>query len=209
MAEYENRERNYNNGLAKIMAQFAMGMVEADNMAKDAYVERQIELMGQEEPNVEFRARTTLIGLEQALETKVSVPKIVLAPSRPIQIEEANMSMDMTVSAHSEEATAVDFGLEAEGEAGVGVGPFQAKLRVKASLAVHHEKKRSSDYTSTTHADLRMTQGEAPEGLMKIIDSLNATTVRALDLNADLIDRQYAELVRATGGELPAETESE
>ena len=59
---------------------------------------------------------------------------------------------------------------------------------------------RDSDYTSTTHAELTMVQGPAPEGLMKIIDSLNMTTVRALELNSILIEDQAEKLrVEATG----------
>ena len=201
MAEYENRETSYNNGLARVVGSYALGLVEADNASKDAYVARQIELMSQEEPNAEFMARTTLIGLDQALETRVSVPKIILAPSRPFVIDEANVSLDMTVSARSEDSLALNFGMEAEGEASIGVGMFSAKVRVKATLSVAKESKRSSDYTSTTHADLRMVQGEAPEGLMKIIDSLNLTTTKALELNADLIEQQYLQLVGETQSE--------
>ena len=197
MAEYAIRERQFNQGLPAIMESFALGMVVADNSAKDAYVHRQIQLMNQEEPNVEFMARTTLIGLEEALVTKVSVPKIILAPNRPLQIESAHMSMDMSVSAHSEDNLAIQSDTEVEGSASIGLGLFKASMRIKASLSVASEKKRSSDYTSTTHADLTMNQGEAPEGLMKIIDSLNLTTTRALELNADIIERQYPALVAA------------
>ena len=56
------------------------------------------------------------------------------------------------------------------------------------------ENKRSSDYTSTTHAEVTMVQGPAPEGLMKIIDSLNATTGRALELNSIMIEDQAEKL---------------
>ena len=92
MAEYENRERDYNNGLGKIVGSFAMGCVMADNMAKDAYIRRQIAMMAEDPPNVEFLARTNLIGIEQPLETRVSVPKIILAPSTPLMIENAHLS---------------------------------------------------------------------------------------------------------------------
>ena len=206
MAEYENRERNYNNGIAKILYGVAMGAVLSDNASKDAYVERQIRLMNQEEPNAEFKARTTLIGLDQALETKVSVPKIVLAPSRPFIIERVNLSLDMSVSASSEDALSIKSDTEMEGEGKVGFGVLSASMRVKAALSVAKDQKRSSDYSSSTHVDLTMCQGEAPEGLMKIIDSLNATTVKALQLNADLIEMQYRELVAASGA---ADTEPE
>ena len=93
MAEYENRERNYNNGLGKVIGSFAMGCVQADNLAKDAYVQRQMMIKGGEEPNVDFVAQTNLVGLEQPLETRVSVPKIILAPSTPLMIERAFLSM--------------------------------------------------------------------------------------------------------------------
>ena len=194
MAEYENRERNYNNGLGKIVGSFAMGCVQADNLAKDAYVQRQMMLMGEDPPNVDFLARTTLVGLEQALETRVSVPKIILAPSTPLMIERAFLSMDMTVSAHTEDNLSVQSDIEAEGSAKIGYGPIGGELRIKASVSVAKENKRSSDYTSTTHADLTMVQGPAPEGLMKIIDSLNLTTARALELNAILIEDQAEQL---------------
>ena len=194
MAEYENRETNYNNGLGKIIGSFAMGCVQADNLAKDAYVQRQIMMMGEDPPNVEFLAKTNLVGLEQALETRVSVPKIILAPSTPLMIEKAFLSMDMTVSASTEDSLSVQSDIEAEGSAKIGYGPIGGELRIKASVSVSKDTKRASDYTSTTHADLTMVQGPAPEGLMKIIDSLNATTSRALELNSILIEDQAEKL---------------
>ena len=196
MAEYEDRERNYNNGLAKVVGAFAIGLVEADGASKDAYVDRQIRLMNQEVPNAEFRAKTTLIGLEQALETKVSVPKIVLAPSEPFIIERANLSMDMTVSASTEDNLSVRSDIEAEGEA--KLGPLPVSLRIKAAVSVAKDQKRRSDYTSTTHADLTMCQGNAPEAVMKIIDAMTANTVKALELNASIVEGEYRELVAAT-----------
>ena len=204
MAEYENRERNYNNGLAKIVGAFAVGLVEADGAAKDAYVDRQIRLMNQEEPNAEFRARTTLIGMDEALETKVSVPKIVLAPSEPFIIERANLSLDMTVSASTEDNLSVQSDIEAEGEA--KLGPLPVSLRIKAAVSVAKDQKRRSDYTSTTHADLTMCQGASPEGMMKIIDSMTANTVKALELNASIVESDYRKLVAASGA---ADTEPE
>ena len=198
MAEYENRERNYNNGIAKILYGVVMGAVLADSASKDAYVERQIRLMNQEKPNAEFMARTTLIGLDQALETRVSIPKLALTPSRPYVIKDAKLTLDMSVSASTEDALSIKSDTEVEGEGQVGFGVFSASMRIKAAVSVAKEQKRASDYSSTTHVEVTMGQGEAPEGLMKIIDSLNATTVKALELNASLIEMQYRELVAAS-----------
>ena len=111
--------------------------------------------------------------------------------------------MDMTVSASSEDSLAIGADIEAEGEA--KLGPLPVSLRVKASVSVDKTSKRASDYTSTTHAELTMVQGPAPEGLMKIIDSLNMTTVRALELNSILIEDQAQKLqVAAANGDVPA-----
>ena len=195
MAEYENREANYNNGLGKVVGSYAMACGKVDNEVKDAYVARQIELMSQEEPNAEFTARTTLVGMSQSLDTRISVPKIIPAPSKPFVIERAFLSLDMTVSAHSEDNLSVQSDTEVEGEAKVGFGMFSGSLRVKAAVSVAKESKRSSDYTSTTHAEITMVQGEAPEGLMKIIDALNLTVVRGLELNAVLIEDQAVQLL--------------
>ena len=145
MAEYENRERNYNNGLGKVIGSFAMGCVQADNLAKDAYVQRQMMIMGGEEPNVDFVAQTNLVGLEQPLETRVSVPKIILAPSTPLMIERAFLSMDMTVSAHTEDNLSVQSDTEVEGSVKAGWGPISGELRIKAAVSVSKESKRSSD----------------------------------------------------------------
>ena len=193
MAEYENREANYNNGLGKIMRSYAMACIDADNASKDAFVDRQVRLMSQEEPNAEFKARVSLIGLEQSLETRISVPKMILAPPKPLVIKRSILTLDMTVSAHSEDNLSVQSDIEAEGEA--KLGPLPVSMRIKAAVSVAKETKRSSDYTSTTHAELIMEQGDPPEGLMKIIDALNLTTVRALELNADLVEIQAQKLI--------------
>ena len=189
MAEYQNRERDWNNGLGGVIAKFARGCVLAHNEACDAYLERMLALF--EDPaNADFQAETSLIGLDEPLRTKVSVPKVSLMPPMALGVREAELTMDMTVAAHSEDATAVNLGVEAEGEASLPLGPISARVRVKASLSVSHEKKRHSDYSSTTHARLVMGPIDPPEGMMKIIDALNATTVRALEVNEKLIDHR-------------------
>ena len=103
-------------------------------MAKDATIHRYISLL--EQGNVEFKASTTLIGMEEKLETGLSMPAIAVAPIDPIVVSEAELSMSMTVSAHQETSLAVDAGIEAEGTAGLGIGPFQAKVKIKAHVSV-------------------------------------------------------------------------
>ena len=195
MAEYENREARFNSTLPGIMASFALGMAEADNAMKDAYIERQIRLLNGD--NAEFIARTSLVGLDECLETNISVPRTIVAPSEPAVIEQANMSMDMTVSASTVDNLSVSSETEAEGEAGFNAGMFSGNMRLKANVSVAKDQKRASDYTSTVHADLSIRQGRTPEGLQKIIDAMNRSVDKALELNADIVEQQYETLVAA------------
>ena len=193
MAEYAEREKQFNQGLGQVIGDFAVAAVEADNMAKDATIQRYISLL--EQGNVDFKASTTLVGMDESLQTGISVPAIAVAPIDPIVVEEAELHMSMTVSAHTEETIGTNSQIDAEGSAGVGIGPFQAKVKIKASVSVKTDKKRSSDYSATTDARIRLVQGTPPEGLMKIIDALSANTERGLQINERLIDRQAQALM--------------
>ena len=194
MAEYENREKNYNNSLGAVIGSFMMSCVEADSRSKDMYVERQLRLMDQGNPNAVFSAKTTLIGLDQALETQVSVPKIILTPSEPFIAKSAKITLDMEVSASTEDSLAIRSDTEVEGSAQIGFGIFSGGMKVKAALSVDKSSKRASHYGSITHAEVELGQGSPPEGLMKIIDALNLSTVKALELNTLLIEDQAQKL---------------
>ena len=79
------------------------------------------------------------------------------------------------------------------------------RISIKASVAVHISKKRSSDYTATTDARMLLCQGLPPEGLMKIIDAITSNTMKGLDINKRLIDKQAERLTEKvdTLDELP------
>ena len=83
MAEYEHRETAYNNGLARVVGSYALGIVEADNAAKDAYIARIQALLDHPQPNVEFLASTSLIGLDQALLTRQTHPCLLYTSPSP------------------------------------------------------------------------------------------------------------------------------
>ena len=196
MAEYANRERGFNEGLGDIIGNFAIAAVEADSAAKDATIARYVDLLSRD--NVNFSAETSLVGMDQKLQTGLSIPVIAVAPINPIIVDEAELKMSMTVSAHQESADKTDKSVasdtEIEGSGGGGIGPFSVKVRVKqgikASMSSSSERKRSSDYSATTDARIVLKQAEPPEGLMKIIDALVSNTQKGLELNERLIERQ-------------------
>ena len=205
MAEYEERERNYNDNLGQVVGRYATAIVEADSEAKDAHARRVLALA--KAPNAEFSAKTSLIGFEEALETKISVPAMAVTDVRPIVVEEATLELDMTVSASQESESRLDSKTSASGSAKVGWGPFSVSMKMSADVSVGKTNKRKSDYRSHTNAKLTMRQGEVPEGLSLIMDSLNQTTAKGLQINQELIGRK-AQALGAAAEALPAAEES-
>ena len=98
----------------------------------------------------------------------------------------------MTVHANTLEESATDGTVEGEGSATVGWGPIKAKIRIKASASTHSSKKRESDYTSTTDAELSMKRQPMPETLAKIMDSLGEMTTTAMAINQEIVSREAA-----------------
>ena len=213
MAEYENRERSYAVTMGDTLGAFCRHVVEADNAAKGAYVQRIVDLAGLE--NLELKAEANLIGLDESLQTHISVPPAVIAPVQPIEIDDARLDMSMEVSAHTESTTSIKSESEAEGKGSVNLGPFgKIGVSIKANVSVGKERKRSSDYRATTEVHVSFKQGETPEGVSRILDSINGTVSKSLEVNERLIDARSQQLMGVVdealdrGAEI-AETEGE
>ena len=191
--QFAGREAAYNNGLGQVIAGFCTAIVDADSAAKDAHTNRVVALL--DRPNAEFLAQTSLIGVDQPLQTRVSVPALAITQANPIQIEEANLSLDMTVNASQEDTTKINSKVGSEASVRAGWGPVSAGVKITAEVSVGKETKRASDYRSTTHADVKMTQAPTPEGLMLILDSMNKTTAKGLEINQQIIEAKLASLL--------------
>lgn len=204
MAEYENRERDYNDNLGQVVGRFCTAIVEADSAAKDAHTKRVLELLKQ--PNAEFVASTSLIGVKQPLQTRVSVPALAIVQANPIQIDNATLTLDMSVSASTSDTSSIASKTSVKASGKVGWGPFSLGVSVQADVSTSKESKRASDYRSTTHAEVVMNQGATPEGLCLIIDSLNKNTTKALEINQAIIQSKAGDVAQAAvaTGDAPA-----
>ena len=189
MSEYENRERNFNDNLGQVIGRFCTAIVEADSEAKDAHTRRVLALL--EQPNAEFVADSNVIGVDEPMQTRVSVPVLSVVRANPIEIEEAKLVLDMSVSSSQSKTTNVASKSSVTASGKVGWGPFSLGVKITADVSVAKETKRQSDYRSTTHAEVTMRQGSTPEGLMLIIDSLNKTTTKALEINQAIIQSKF------------------
>ena len=187
-----DREAAFNKSIGGTMANFAMAAVIADSAAKDANIVRILELL--KRPNIDMSATTSLVGLDSNLETRINVPVVAISPINPLVVDNAHIVMDMTVSAHQSDNLNVKSDTTVSATASFGIGLFKISGTMTANVSVAKEQKRTSDYSATTHAELTLKQGEVPEGLAKIIDSLNGTVQKGLQLNEQLISRQAEKL---------------
>ena len=193
---FADREREFNQSIGGTIAGFAVAAVNADSAAKDAALARTIELL--KRPNVDFTASVDVIGIEQTLETRVSVPVVSVVKANPIVVEEAKISMDMNVSEHAENNLSVKSDTTITGSAALTVGPFfKASMGMKSTIGVSNDRKRSSDYTATTHAELTMKQAEPAEGLSKIIDMMVSFSDTAMQINQALVEKQAQKAIES------------
>ena len=177
MDAFRGREHDFNNNIGTVMGNYAMGILGADALSKDAYVGRVERVAALD--NAEFKLASSIAGGVRR-ETEASVPYLSLVNLRPMVIKSAKIEMDMTVSSHEEEAKTIEAGAEGEGSASIGVGPFSVGIKVSAQMSYSENKSRSSDYRARTHAELEMGQDEMPESLALIIETLNRITARDL-----------------------------
>ena len=194
-----DREAAFNKSIGGTMANFAMAAVIADSAAKDANIVRILELL--ERPNIDMSATTSLVGLDSNLETRINVPVVAISPINPLIVDNAHIVMDMSVSAHQSDNLNVKSDTTVSATASFGVGLFKISGTLTANVSVAKEQKRSSDYSATTHAELTLKQGDVPEGLAKIIDSMNSTVQKGLQLNEQLISKQAEKLAGEVDGD--------
>ena len=189
---FAERERQFNDSIGGAIAGFAIAAVNADSAAKDAGLARTMELL--ERPNVDFKGAVNVIGVDQPLETRVSVPVVSVVRADPIVVDEAKITMDMTVSEHMENTFTAKSETESSFTASAGI-LYKASLGIKSRLSLEGSRKRSSDYTATTHAELTMRQAEPAEGLAKLIDQMNNFTQTAMEINAAIVQKQAKKAV--------------
>ena len=184
MAEFEEREARKFNELGPQLGGMATAIVEADAVSKQRTLQRQVEILGMD--NLKTSASTTIIGNDTPLSVNYDVPVAVVADMRGLEVQTATIKTTMNVSASREDNLSVDSQNEATGSAKVSFGMFSASASFKSSVGVTRDVRRKSDYNSTLEVDINMAQSPVPEGLMKLLDSMNKVVEAATEINVGL-----------------------
>lgn len=205
---------NFNASLGQIMGQFGTAMVEMDAKAKQDNANVTLSLVqtpdGKPRPPIDFTSVVNGDGGKPLISTDISVPLISVVDNTSFLAQSATLQMDMEVSSHAEDNSSLQAEIGAEGTGKIGYGPFSASVKISAKTSVSKESKRSSDYTSKTHAELTFGRQPVPEGLMVILDALTDTVKAGIDIQkakaADALQKaaESDNLVPSGGGSQPA-----
>lgn len=195
MAGMMKAEKEWKSGMGQVVSDGCLAIIDADEAAKDAQLYRLMELVGLD--NVEFKSDISLVGMEQKLQTGISLPALVLALGSNIGVTDAKFSMSLDVSQHEEQSTGVKSDTSVAASASGGFLVAKGSVKTTAKLGVSHDRKRSSDYRSTVNIDVNMAQTPPPEAVSLIVDALTANAKRGLDLNESLVQRQADRLAAA------------
>ena len=114
------------------------------------------------------------------------MPVAVVADMRGLEVQTATIKTTMNVSASREDNLSVNSQTEASGSAKIGFGMFSASASFKSSVGVNRDVRRKSDYNSTLEVDINMAQSPVPEGLMKVLDSMNRVVEAATEINVGI-----------------------
>ena len=207
MAEYEERERQKFNYLGNQLGGIVTALAAADSATKAASLDRQVKILSMD--NITASAKTSIIGHDTPLQVNYDVPAAIVSDMRALVVKEAMIETTMNVTASTEESLNINSQTQVGGEASVGFGLFKATANFSATVGVDKSQRRKSDYASSLHITINMSQSEASEGIMRIIDSMNDVVKTATDINMALMVQEQPALSGDGAAALPPATPQE
>ena len=205
--EFLPAAENFNASLGQVLGQAVTGLIEADAKGQQTRI-RVLQAIVQDDkgnprPPLDFVTQVNGKSGKEITQTTISAPLLALVENSQFALDEAYIELDMEVASHAEDNFSLGAQIGAEGEAGLGIGPFQANVKISANMSVDKSSKRASDYTSKTHAWVKMKRIPAPETLCKIVDSITETVNAGIDIQrveAGIDVQKYAQAKNLTPG---------
>lgn len=204
--DFSGREAGYSDTMGALISSFGKNVVQAHHELQVANAQYIQTLAAME--NLRWAVEIGILTMPQALTLMANIPIFTVVDSDPFVFTEASLDLEMRVSAHNEENTNTK--AHAETEANVKVGGIAAifgaggNIRVKADTTYSKETRRSSDYSSTVKAHIKMERVEAPEGVQLIRDTTNEVVRTAMKINQTIIENQARQLTEEVQeGETP------
>lgn len=207
MAEYADREQQFNATLGNVMGSWMLEIAKADLTRQQGWLEA-VTALATPDKNGNIPMVTLSSGITGADDKPVSgadikFPVVIAMLGEQFAGQEADLSMTMNVSASTLDETHGQQAGSAEGEGSVGIGPLKATVKVSASFSEAEDHKRESDYRATTSANLKMARVPTPEPIQRVLQAFLQTVDVECQI-ATAIIQQNAQAKAQQRGLLPA-----
>ena len=183
MAEYREREASYAGMMQEQIKAFADVIVDTHEHIEDRSFQRFLNIM-QQADNEQITLLMSILGIDEGLRYDASLPAILFMRLSGIGIDDDTyIEGHMDVSAMTSNTTAVKSDTKVEGSGKIGWGPVSIGVKIHSNIGVEHERKRESDYSAGVKWRLGFARQPAPEGMMKIYDSLMSIVQTGNEIN--------------------------
>ena len=175
MAEYANREHDFNASLGQTMGGWMLEIAKADLFRQRGWVDEIVRLATPDKngniPMVTLTSGLKGEGGKALSEADMSFPVVLALMGQQFAGTEADLSMTMNVSASTLDETQGEQKGSAEGSGSGSVLGFHVGVKVSASFSESEDHKRESDYRATTSANLKMARVPTPEPIQRVLEA--------------------------------------
>ena len=207
MAEYADREKQFDSSLGNVMGSWMLEIAKADLTRQQGWLEAVQALATPDKdgniPQVTLHSGITGPDAKPISGADITFPVVLAMLGEQFAGQEADLNMTMNVSASTLDETHGKQEGSATGEASFGIGGLKATVKVSASFSEAEDHKRASDYRATTSANLKMARVPTPEPIQRVLQAFLKTVDVECQI-ATAIIQQNAQAIAQQKGLLPA-----
>ena len=175
MADYADREQNFNASLGHVMGGWMADVAKADILRQKAWL-AEVQALATPDKDGAIPQITLASGIKgkdgkPLSEADITFPVVLALLGEQFAAAEADLSMTMNVSASSLDETKGEQAGSASGEGGGSILGFHVSVKVSASFSESEDHKRESDYRATTSASVKMTRVPTPEPIQRVLEA--------------------------------------
>ena len=203
MAEYEDREQQFDASLGNVMGGWMLDVAKADLARQQGWLEA-IQLLTQPDksgkiPQITLASGITGVDGKPLSGADVTFPVALALMGQQFAGTEADLAMTMNVSASTLDETKGQESGSASGEGKFGILGLSITVKVSASFSASEDHKRASDYRATTTASVKMARVPTPEPVQRVLESFMSIVDVECKLAKAVIDGNAAKVAQQKG----------
>ena len=175
MAEYTDREGQFDASLGNVMGGWMLDVAKADLARQQGWLEAIQDLTTPDKdgkiPTITLASGISGADGKAISGADISFPVALALMGQQFAASEADLAMTMNVSASTLDETKGQESGTASGEGKFGIAGLSVTVKVSASFSASEDHKRESDYRATTTAKVTMTRVPTPEPVQRVLEA--------------------------------------